>query len=214
MNTQTPIRQARPTTQVFGNSSKSQVAQQGIGDECTVISFLREKGFKVEVCPDKSRQFKDIDIVLNDVPVSIKSEHSGDKYRNIYFELLSQKHAPSEQGYAHYVTIDQAREVRRWRQKTGHPIDSLDYLKIHPRNWYAGYWYWGQADQYLIWQGNSLYLYESYDLGIFVGNHGWDKVLPLSAGVADREGGLQTICGFLNRDQIEPSKIWTLDRNR
>lgn len=63
---------------------------KGLADERLVIEFMIQQGFEVTKSTDDENKIKDIDCYIDGIPTSIKAQHKGIKYNNIYFELEQQ----------------------------------------------------------------------------------------------------------------------------
>lgn len=61
--------------------------KQGLTDEAKVIAWLKARGHEVKESTRYENVMLDIDCYVDGEPVSIKAEHSGLKYDNVYFEL-------------------------------------------------------------------------------------------------------------------------------
>ena len=70
--------------------SFNQAYAQGLKDEEMVIAWLKSKGYKVEPSTKEENILQDIDCYIDGVPTSIKAQHAGVKYGNIYMELKAQ----------------------------------------------------------------------------------------------------------------------------
>lgn len=155
----------------------SNTYQKGLADEKLVIEFLASKGFSVRPASKEENRMQDIDCWIGDIPVSIKAEHKGLAYGNIYFELRNQ------------LTV------------TG--------------EWVADGWYYkGQAQKYLILQGQELRLYDKETIKQYVEDNGWLRTRTLSWQVKAQQGGtyrtMDTESGFLCRDSVPYEASWKL----
>lgn len=70
--------------------SFSNTYQRGLQEERRVIEFLKTVFKSVTNSTKDQNRLEDIDCFINGIPVSIKAEHSGLRYGNIYFELENQ----------------------------------------------------------------------------------------------------------------------------
>lgn len=94
-----PVFKSDETLKVSSNSKNNEqrdleqfnkAYKQGLADERLVIEFMKQQGFEVTDSTDNENKTKDIDCYIDGIPTSIKAQHKGLKYNNIYFELEQQ----------------------------------------------------------------------------------------------------------------------------
>lgn len=191
-----------------GNDEYTRIYNQGLQDEERVVEFLRSQGHEVETTDLATGQLEDIDFYLDGVPVSMKAEHDGHAYSNIYFELATQR----DMGY------DWEEEALAWVQRLG--LASNRPISVTRDTWQPGWYLFGQAQQYLIWQGDRLMLFEAVDIKDHIVSEGFElwngrqKVLGLSPRVLAGQGYKNTVCGYLATDAVSPLREWHLDCDR
>lgn len=156
----------------FSNSYRN-----GLSDEKRVIAFLAAQGLNVTPSSKEDNMKKDIDCYIDGIGYSIKAEHKGLQYGNIYFELSQQLTA------------------------TGQWVDE-------------GWYYTGEAEYYLILQGQELRLYSKRAIKDFIEANGFVRVRSLSANVKRSQGGtyryMDTRSGYLERKDVPFISSWTL----
>lgn len=94
--------------------------QAGLKDEAKVIDGLKADGYDVQPSTRDENRLEDIDCWIDGKSFSIKAEHKGLDYGNIYFELENQITATGEwvkdgwyyTGKAEFYLIYQGNEVR------------------------------------------------------------------------------------------------------
>ena len=149
--------------------------RNGLAEEKRVIEFLRTKFENVINSTKRQNIDLDIDCFIDGVSVSIKAEHDGCKYRNIYFELENQLTATQE-----------------W----------------HDDGWF----YTGEAEKYVIIQGNTIRMYSKAAIKDYVAANGWLRVLGLSAKRKASQGGsyrtMDTRCGYLDNRLVPFEQEW------
>jgi hypothetical protein len=177
----------------------------GLSDERLVKNFLAGKGLLVEEPTRDQDRLEDTDCLVNGVAVSIKAEHSGLKYRNIYFELAQHLTEHKDCGYSASV----CRNKRDYKQ-----LD-VDGLVAHG-SWEASWYYKGKAPVYYILQGDTLRIYKKADILAYVAAHGWLRIRALSAFRSSYLGGTyrycNALCGFLDTESVKHLK-YKLIRN-
>lgn len=117
---------------------------KGLSDERRIVSFLKEKGFNVRVATKEENYTQDIDCWVGDIPVSIKAEHKGLEYNNIYFELENQLTATGEwikdgwfyKGLAKQYLILQGQEIRLYdKQAIIDYVQDNGWLRTRTLSW-------------------------------------------------------------------------------
>lgn len=167
---------------------------KGLTDEKLVKLFTRSQGCLVEPSTYDQDRHEDIDCFVDGKAVSIKAQHSGAKYGNIYFELA--QHLTEHKDCQLSAAI-----------LSSHPHDaSTPDLLIATGSWEPSWWYTGKAKAYYILQGSKLYIYSKRSILKYVHNNGWLRVRSLSYGRRSYLGGsyryCNSICGFLNIDDV------------
>lgn len=137
------------TTKAMLNANRDTVAfsntyQKGLADEKRVIDFLKSKGFDVKPSTKEENRYQDIDCWIGDIPVSIKSEHKGLYWNNIYFELENQLTVTGEwvkdgwyyTGQATKYLIFQGTEIRLYDKETIKQfVEDNGWLKTRTLSW-------------------------------------------------------------------------------
>jgi hypothetical protein len=116
---------------------------QGLSDERKVINFIKSLGYWVEASTKDDNMFNDIDCWVNGQPVSIKAEHTGLRYNNIYFELEQQltetgEWVPSwwQTGKATWYFILQGQTLRCYLKKNLELyVTNIGWQKIRSLGW-------------------------------------------------------------------------------
>lgn len=183
-----------------GTTDYDKVYNRGLVNEEKVIDFISKLGvFDQIVSTDAIEdQVADIDVILDGIPTSIKCMHEGAKYGNTYFELVTQRWQPRRlESYEHD-------RLRTWLK------GRLGHMTFTDPTWFAGWFFTGQAQQYLIWQGETLRLYSKADIQDFLTVNGFLKMLPLSYKVLCTQGGKNTVCGYVNTAELTPLQTWIL----
>lgn len=116
---------------------------KGLSDEKKVMDFMQSLGYRVEPSTKEENMFNDVDCYINGHPASIKAEHAGLKYNNIYFELEAQLTAtgewvPSwyETGTAKWYLILQGDTLRCYLKKNIKAyVDLVGWQKIRSLGW-------------------------------------------------------------------------------
>lgn len=181
-----------------GQDEFTRIYNAGLDEECRVLAFLENKGFTVQDAT-KEEQFLDIDCYLDGVPTSIKAEHDGLKYGDIYFELASQKGSAK---FLRTLSLPEFNSIQAWAAKAKRqnvPSDLLEY--------FSAWFFTGTAEQYLILQGDRLRLYRKSDIMEYMDKFGPDKVLGLSPYRLQTQGGKNTICAFVKSDAVRFSEL-------
>lgn len=83
--TQRPVKAEQPTRKEARNYINNEYSK-GLRDERRVVRYLSSLGVVTDSSTEENIH-EDIDCYLDDVPVSIKAQHSGVAYNNIYFEI-------------------------------------------------------------------------------------------------------------------------------
>lgn len=181
-----------------GEDEFTKIYNAGLDEEYRVLAFLESKGFTVKDAT-KKEQFLDIDCYLDGVATSIKAEHDGAKYGDIYFELASQKGSAK---FLRTLDLTEFITIQTWASKAKRqnvPSDLLDY--------FSAWFFTGKAEQYLILQGDRLRLYRKSDILYYMNKLGPDKVLGLSPYRLQTQGGKNTICAFIKSDAVRFSEL-------
>ncbi len=117
---------------------------KGLNDERRVIDFLKSKGFDVRPASREENRMQDIDCWIGSIPVSIKAEHKGLEYNNIYFELENQLTATGEwvkdgwyyKGSATKYVILQGNEIRLYdKQAIVDYVEANGWLRTRTLSW-------------------------------------------------------------------------------
>lgn len=176
-------------------STLSAVYQKGLSDERIVKDFIKT-GLNRIVMPPTEHQdhFEDIDCLVNNVPISIKAQHSGVSYGNIYMELSQQLTACKD-------CLETASILG---QKT---INQSDLSRLETLgSWEPSWFHTGKAEVYCIYQGDLLRIYRKSDIMAHVASQGWLRIRPLTARRASYLGGkyryCNACCGYLNISDI------------
>jgi uncharacterized protein YceK len=165
----------------------------GLRDEERILEHLRSLGHDVTPSEALEDITQDIDMYLDGISTSIKAQHSGLKYGNIYLELTTQ----------HWSSTP-------WCQPWLTYLASLDMPKgWSPEGWYPSWGLTGQAQQYLILQGQKATLYNKGTLNAWVEQKGFIRIRGLSAKTLETQGGRDTICGFIELP-VPSIKYWRL----
>lgn len=183
-----------------GTTDYDKVYNKGLDNEVKVLTFLADLGTfdQIVVCDAIEDQVADIDLILDGIPTSIKCMHEGEKWGNTYFELVTQRYQPKRlESFEHD-------RLNGWLK------GRLGHLHFTDPSWFAGWFFSGKAQQYLIWQGETLRLYSKADIEDFLTVNGFLKVLPLSYKVLQTQGGKNTVCGFVNTAELPALKTWTM----
>ena len=166
------------------------VYQKGLSDERIVKDFIKT-GLNLIVKPPTALQdhFQDIDGIINGVPISIKAQHSGVAYGNIYMELSQQLTA--------FKDCQETLAVLGQKTISQEDLSRLEALGSWESSWY----FTGLAEVYLIYQGDLLLIYRKSDIIAHVAAQGWLRIRPLSARRVNYLGGkyryCNAICGYL-----------------
>jgi hypothetical protein len=191
-----------------GDSAYAQEYNAGLANEDRVLELLSSM-FTVEASERLEDIELDIDCYVKGlpgeapdrwVPVSIKSLHDGEKFGNVYFELLTQRYQPSEW------------TDNLW-SKALDACKKLSGIFINKHQWKPGWFYSGSAEYYVVWQGSQCRLYKKFDVIKFVDTNGWLKVLPLSRARLATQGGKNTICGYLDNEALPFVRSWWLSKS-
>lgn len=177
-------------------STLAQQYQRGLADEKKAIAFLKAEGYDVQVSSREQNILQDIDCIIDGKATSIKAEHTGLRYNNIYMEL-----ANLLQDYNSIIPL-----------MSNITLEVVE-LALSTPEWEPGWFYTGTATQYLILQGNSLRLYQKTDIINHVQSQDFLRIRPLTKA---RKAYLtkyrykDTLSGFLDRDSI-PYVQWVID---
>jgi hypothetical protein len=177
------------------SSDFGHVFAAGLADERLVKQYLTTKGFDVKEPTKDEDKFQDIDCYVNGIPGSIKAEHSGAKYGNIYFELA--------QHLTTHADCEYTKSVLNSKKLTQQDIDDLVDYKSWEASWYVN----GTALVYYIYQGDKLMVYRKQDVQAYVAKNGWLRIRTLSNYRKGYLGSgyryINSACGFLNIDDVK-----------
>ncbi len=153
------------------------VWRNGSADEKRVIAFLDNLGWNIKPSSKEDNITKDIDCWVDGIGYSIKAEHKGLQWGNIYFELANQLTSTGQ-----------------WED--------------------TGWFNTGEADYYLILQGQELRMYSKQAIKAYVDANGWVKTRTLSWQAKATQGGsyrtMDTKSGFLDRDKVPYISSWII----
>lgn len=170
-------------------STLSQVYSAGLSDERRVVNFLQDT-FQTSVVRPASKEqniLKDIDCFVDEKAVSIKAQHAGARYGNIYFELAQEPRGcdSPKLNSKKDISVNQLQEL-------------LDI------GWVPSWYHTTEADLYCILQGQTLRIYQKSDIVDYVTSSGFLRIRPLSD---YRRGYLlesktyrytNAVCGYIN----------------
>lgn len=148
---------------------------KGYSEERRIKYYLKGLGDIVEDSSTEDDICHDIDLWWNSKACSIKAQHSGLKYGNIYFELKQ--------------------------------------LEKDTLNWVDSWYYYSQAEYYLILQGNTLRVYRKSDICQYIDTNGFNYERTLSKELAARASTnkryINSLCGFISPDSV-PHQVYHL----
>jgi hypothetical protein len=174
---------------------------KGLADEAKVIEFLKTQGYEVNPSCFEDNKNRDIDCYVNGKSVSIKSNHKGVQFRHICFELINQ-----------LTTYKNDEESRVTLSKVP-TMDDVNRLRA-TNAWEPGWYYTGEAANYLFYQGDKLRLYTKKSIQLHLELHGFIKIRALTEETKSYLGGryrhCNTISGYLNWDSV-PHKTWSIE---
>lgn len=177
----------------MANARRNQCYQKGLADEAIVKDFLKSRGYTVDVSSSHDNKANDIDCWVNDQPVSIKSQHKGESFRNIGFELCN------------HLTAQKECEVTKEILSTELTLNSVITL-LQAGSWEPAWYMTGTATHYLFYQGQSLRLYRKKDIEALVNSQGFLRIRPLTEDTRSYLGGTyrhcNSICGYLNWNDV------------
>lgn len=182
------------------NQRLNQMYSKGLADEQKVIELLRSQGYEVNPSSQEDNKELDIDCYVNGKSVSIKSNHKGVWFKHICFEL------------ANHLTSRADCEVTK---KTIDNLQSLEDVQrlLQLPSWESGWYYTGQASNYLFYQGNKLRLYTKKSIESYVAANGFLRIRPLTEDSRSYLGGryrhCNTISGYLDWNSV-PHRIWDI----
>lgn len=189
-----------------GTDEYTQVYNRGLEDEETVLDFLFSTGeYSVAATEEIEDQLSDIDCYINGIPASIKAEHEGARYGNIYFELVTQR---GRKGLSPELTLAQTESLTDLFSRVG----SVPFANLKDGSWFPGWFHLSKAKLYIIWQGDQLMIFQKKDILAYIRTSGFRKVLGLSWKVLQQQHGKNTICGYINTNDVKPIKTYTLPR--
>lgn len=171
------------------------VQAKGLAEEKKVIEFAREVlGLTVTDSTEHEDRMLDIDCWADGVAVSIKAEHNGVAYGNIYFELA--------QHLTEFKDCPVSTDMLDKRDLNQTDVDAL----VAVGSWEPSWWTTGKADVYWILQGEVLKVYRKIDVQRYVAAKGWRHCKGLSFKRKSYLGGryryVNAICGYLNISDI------------
>lgn len=181
------------------NQKRNQYYADGLAAETTIKKFFIDKGYNVIDSTFKEDYFYDIDCYINDWSVSIKTQHKGEKYGHIGFEI------------ANHLTSCNPCQVSDNMFKRGNITypGVIKLIEVH-KTWEAGWWLTSQAQVYIIQQGDYIRVYRSEDIRKYVSDYSFLKLRPLKQKTQSYMGGsyrhCNTICGYLDREAIKHDK--------
>lgn len=185
-----------------GNTAYDHVYNQGLDEEDRILQFLFDRGeHTLSACDDIQSQLADIDCYLDDVPTSIKAEHAGARYQNIYFELFTQRSALRQ------FTEEELVWMAKIWEEAGLTYSISD-------GWLPGWYLTGEAEQYLILQNQWLSLYRKQDIKDYIEANGFSHAKGLSGYRLEQQGGKNTICGFIKWGSVKPIRTWMMEPNK
>lgn len=181
-----------------GDTDFAKAYNEGLDEETRILCFLnRLPGMAVLATEEIHDQFNDIDCYLNGVPTSIKTEHAGTRYGHIYVELATQRFQPFD-----------------WEESESEMMSKLlkQYFikKRNDKAYRPSWWFKGKAEQYLILQGEILYLIRKSTIAEMLEKGQIARVLGLSAKTLLQQGNKDTICAFFNISEVEKVAEWQL----
>lgn len=162
--------------------------QQGLSDEAKVIEYLGSVAPVVRA-DRRDDRLHDIDCYWQGEKISIKAQHSGLKYGNIYFEL-----ATFHRCYREWTPETLSAFLGAVKSDT---TFSCDTQSASP-SWF----YTGQATVYAILQGDRLRLYRKSDIEAYIRKNGWLRVRGLSWKVLQTQSGVNSFSGYLDSDNV------------
>jgi hypothetical protein len=172
-----------------------QVYNKGLSDEAKVISHFKNIGFDIRYSTQNENKYEDIDVYINGVSVSIKTQHRGLIHQDISFELVN------------HLTRKQDCLITAELLSTNN-IQFTDIKKLlKAKSWEKGWFYTGKAEYYLIYQGDRIRQYRKQDVIDYIEEKSWVKVRPLTAYTRSYLGGTyrhcNTICGYLKWGEVK-----------
>jgi hypothetical protein len=183
----------------YARSSTLDGYAEGIASEVKIFEFLRDCGdFKtVEYVKDKERQLQDIDVMLDGVPTSIKTQHAGAVYGNLCIELATEH-------YGFGFQPGDKEKCLAMVEKCGGYIPESKIALLNP-----GWWFMSEAKQMVILQGDVLKLWDKQVLQNYIDWNGFLRVRSLSPKVLAGQKWLNTWSGYLP-NTIPCSKQWVM----
>lgn len=178
--------------------SASEARKGGLRDEQRVIQALRDRGNTVQEASKHDNIVNDIDCWVNGIPVSIKAQHKGLIYGNIYVELASQFRT-----HVDCPVTNKMMASLKHDNLSGDEVEERVNILVDCGSWTRRWWYNGTAELYAILQGNTIRVYRKSHIVKFVDRKGWRKLRTLSKAVRDRElegGGkfVNSLTAYLN----------------
>ena len=122
----------------------SSTYRNGLAEEKRVIEFLKTKFADVQPSTKQQNMIEDIDCFVDGVSVSVKAEHDGLRYGNVYFELENQITATQQweldgwyyTGKAEKYVIIQGQEIRLYDKKAiKDHVEANGWLRVLPLSW-------------------------------------------------------------------------------
>lgn len=182
------------------------VYQQGISDEKRVLEFLKSRGHEVIPSSREQNIKDDIDLFLDGVPVSVKAQHDGWCYGEVYLELATQR-----------GRMGTPWDATQWDMVSSLAKRSSRPVFMKPGEWNPSWYFQGKAEYYLFWQQDTLRLIHKQDIKDTIEAYGFkkdkagrQKVLGLKPETIQMQGGKNTICGFLDVNLIPHRSTWVL----
>jgi hypothetical protein len=174
---------------------------RGLADEVRVVQAIRCLGMgEVIHCEDRETQLKDIDVYVDGVPCSIKAQHAGEAYGNIYVELATEVYQPFQ--WTQETTEDYMKAIAA---EPGSGFIKYPSAYVRP-----GWWYGGEAGMFFILQGDTLTCYHKRTIAAYIKEHGFLRVRGLSRSVYAGQQGRNTWCGYLPNKGIPFYGQWSI----
>lgn len=190
---------AKPVWSDAGKSLNHCFARGAIAEKAVKAS-LAAQGFEITPSTKSENRDLDIDCYINDVPLSIKAEHAGVRYGDIYFELFQQL-------TSHSGCLSSRRLLKQLASTNKPDYDSVLQQLLQTGSWEDGWWYSGKAQLYAILQGQDIRLYLKEHLVRHWNAHGWRKVRSLSSHTKSYLGGkyryCNSVCGFIKPADVQ-----------
>jgi hypothetical protein len=162
----------------------STYVQSGFENEKRVIEFMRSRYYKIDKATVYEDRALDIDIWVyrkeERVPVSLKAQHAGLRFGNVYFELATQIPNPNSW---------QDADLALAQKLTGRSLEG----------YYPSWFFTGKAQLYGITQGQDLLFYDKESVRSHLEIKGCARCRGLTKAVLATQSGKDTICAFVER---------------